>query len=58
MRKHGVRRRQRRKRSRIALRLDNGAFSLVDHTLLATGYRVDIAKFGILAPELHTIAQL
>jgi hypothetical protein len=40
------------KAGRIALRLDNGAFSLVDHTLLATGYRVDIAKFGIIAPEL------
>lgn len=37
---------------RIALYLDDGAFTLFDHTLLATGYRTDIAKLGILAPGL------
>jgi cation diffusion facilitator CzcD-associated flavoprotein CzcO len=37
---------------RISLRLDTGAMIDVDHVLLATGYRVDIAKFRMLAPEL------
>jgi cation diffusion facilitator CzcD-associated flavoprotein CzcO len=36
----------------VALRLDNGATLDVDHVLLATGYRVDIAKYRMLAPEL------
>jgi FAD-dependent urate hydroxylase len=36
----------------VALRLDNGATLEVDHVLLATGYRVDIVKYGLLAPEL------
>jgi cation diffusion facilitator CzcD-associated flavoprotein CzcO len=35
----------------IALDLDNGAREF-DHALLATGYRIDIARFGILSPEL------
>ncbi|HXW24949.1 MAG TPA: FAD-dependent oxidoreductase [Xanthobacteraceae bacterium] len=37
---------------RVCLRLDDGAVLEVDHVLLATGYRVDIAKYRILAPEL------
>lgn len=37
---------------KISLRLDDGATLTVDHIVLATGYRVDIAKYGILAPEL------
>jgi FAD-dependent urate hydroxylase len=36
----------------LSLRLDNGAAVAVDHVLLATGYRVDVAKYRILAPEL------
>jgi hypothetical protein len=36
----------------VSLRLDNGATLEVDHVLLATGYRVDIAKYRMLAPEL------
>jgi glycine/D-amino acid oxidase-like deaminating enzyme len=35
----------------ITLDLDNSARTF-DHVLLATGYRVDIARLGILAPEL------
>jgi FAD-dependent urate hydroxylase len=37
---------------RMSLRLDNGTTLEVDHVLLATGYRVDIAKYRILAPGL------
>ncbi len=36
---------------RIALDLDNGARTF-DHVLLGTGYRIDIARLGILAPQL------
>ena len=35
----------------ITLRLDDDMRSF-DHALLATGYRIDIARLGILAPEL------
>jgi FAD-dependent urate hydroxylase len=35
----------------ITLRLDDDMRSF-DHVLLATGYRIDIARLGILAPEL------
>jgi FAD-dependent urate hydroxylase len=40
------------KGDRISLRLDNGAELSVDHVLVATGYRIDLAKYRILAPEL------
>ena len=36
---------------RIELALDN-ATAEFDHVILATGYRVDIGKLGVLAPEL------
>jgi FAD-dependent urate hydroxylase len=36
----------------IRLRLDDGATLDVDHVVLATGYRIDIAKYRILSPEL------
>jgi len=36
---------------RITLDLDNGS-CVFDHVLLATGYRVDVARFGVLAPAL------
>jgi FAD-dependent urate hydroxylase len=36
----------------VSLRLDSGATLNVDHVLLATGYRVDIAKYRMFAPEL------
>jgi cation diffusion facilitator CzcD-associated flavoprotein CzcO len=41
----------RRVTDRIQMQLDNGTASY-DHVLLATGYRIDIAKLGILAPGL------
>jgi cation diffusion facilitator CzcD-associated flavoprotein CzcO len=37
---------------RIALQLDDGTCSTVDHALLATGYKIDIRKPGILSPNL------
>lgn len=37
---------------RINLRLDGGSERCVDHTLLATGYRVDATQYGFLSPEL------
>jgi len=36
---------------RIALTLDRGS-AVFDHVLLGTGYRIDIVKLGILAPDL------
>ena len=36
----------------VQLMLDDGSERRVDHVLMATGYRVDIAKYGFLAPEL------
>jgi FAD-dependent urate hydroxylase len=36
---------------RIALMLDHGT-AVFDHVLLGTGYRIDIAKIGILGPDL------
>ena len=36
----------------IELRLDDGTERRVDHVLMGTGYRVDIAKYKFLAPEL------
>ncbi len=38
--------------SRVTLRLDNGEQGRFDHVLLATGYKIDIAKLGILSPVL------
>jgi cation diffusion facilitator CzcD-associated flavoprotein CzcO len=35
----------------IEVKLDNGA-ALFDHVVLATGYKIDIAKLGVFAPEL------
>jgi FAD-dependent urate hydroxylase len=37
---------------RVRLTLDDGTERSVDHVLLATGYRVDITRYGFLAPEL------
>src|ERR1041384_3162839 len=39
---------------RITLPLDDGAMITGDHVLLATGYRIDVAKFGIFSPNLLT----
>ncbi len=37
---------------RVEVRLDDGSERTVDHVLLGTGYRVDIARYEFLAPEL------
>lgn len=37
---------------RASLRLDDGSSRIVDHVLMATGYRVDIRRYPFLAPEL------
>jgi FAD-dependent urate hydroxylase len=37
---------------RICVTLDDGTKRIADHVILGTGYQVDIAKYGFLAPEL------
>ncbi len=37
---------------RLRLKLDDGTERLVDHALLATGYRVDVSRYDFLAPIL------
>jgi FAD-dependent urate hydroxylase len=39
--------------SRIRLRLRDGTERLVDHVLLATGYRVDVGRYAFLAPAIR-----
>jgi hypothetical protein len=38
--------------SHLRLRLDDGTERLVDHALLATGFRVDVSRYPFLAPSL------
>jgi hypothetical protein len=38
--------------NRLRLTLDNGTERLVDHVLLGTGYRVDIARYQFLSREM------
>jgi hypothetical protein len=38
--------------SQLALKLDDGTERLVDHALLATGFRVDVSKYPFLSPPL------
>ncbi len=38
---------------RVHLRLDNGTDRLVDHVILATGYRVDTARYSFLGQSLQ-----
>lgn len=38
---------------RLCVNLDDGTKRSVDHALLATGYRVDIARYSFLSPELQ-----
>jgi FAD-dependent urate hydroxylase len=40
------------KGGRVEVTLEDGTRRFADHMLLATGYRVDIARYGFLAPEL------
>jgi thioredoxin reductase len=37
---------------KLRLDLDDGSRREVDHVLMATGYRVDLARYGLLTPEL------
>jgi FAD-dependent urate hydroxylase len=37
---------------RVRIGFDDGTERIVDHVLLGTGYRIDIAKYDFLAPEL------
>ena len=37
---------------RLSVRLDDGTRRTVDHVLFGTGYRVDVAKYPFLAPDL------
>jgi cation diffusion facilitator CzcD-associated flavoprotein CzcO len=37
---------------RVSLSLDDNSTRIVEHVLLATGFRVDIAKYPFLSPEL------
>jgi cation diffusion facilitator CzcD-associated flavoprotein CzcO len=39
--------------SRVRLKLSNGTERVVDHVLLATGYRVDVHRYPFLAPALR-----
>jgi cation diffusion facilitator CzcD-associated flavoprotein CzcO len=41
--------------SRLRLRLSDGTERLVDHLLLATGYRVDVSRYAFLAPALRDV---
>jgi hypothetical protein len=36
----------------LRLRLDDGTDRLVDHALLATGFRVDVSRYAFLSPAL------
>ena len=38
--------------SRVALELEDGTVRIADHIIVGTGYRVDIARYPFLAPEL------
>jgi FAD-dependent urate hydroxylase len=37
---------------RVRVRLSDGSERTVDHVLLGTGYRVNVAKYGFLSPDL------
>jgi len=38
--------------TRLRLKLDDGSERVVDHALLATGFRVDVSRYGFLAPSV------
>jgi hypothetical protein len=37
----------------VELKLSNGTDRLVDHVIVATGYRVDTARFGFFSPAIQ-----
>ncbi|HVQ12578.1 MAG TPA: hypothetical protein VMS40_03265, partial [Vicinamibacterales bacterium] len=39
-------------RERLRVRLNDGSESTVDHVVLGTGYRVNVARYPFLSPEL------
>ena len=43
---------------RLEVTLDDGSRRQVDHAVLATGYRVDVSKYGFLGPELAPLAAI
>lgn len=43
---------------RLRLQLDDGSARFADHVVLATGYRVDIGRYGFLAPVLGSVRQI
>lgn len=42
----------RRAEDGVEVRLDDGSRRNIDHVLICTGYRVDIARYGFLTPDL------
>ena len=44
-----------RQRNKVRLHLDDGSTRETDHVFMATGYQVDIARDGVLAPELLSV---
>ena len=38
--------------SQLRLQLDDGSERIVDHALLATGFRVDVSRYGFLSPAI------
>jgi len=43
---------------RIKVQFDNGSLRTIDHVLLGTGYKVDVAKYDFLDPKLaHSISR-
>ena len=38
--------------SQLHLKLDDGSERIVDHALLATGFRVDVSRYGFLSPAI------
>ena len=38
--------------SQLRLKLDDGSERIVDHALLATGFRVDVSRYGFLSPVI------
>lgn len=44
--------------NRVELRLSDGSDRLVDHVLMATGYRVDVRKYEFLSPSLVSALRL
>ena len=44
--------------SQMAVELDDGSERVVDHVILATGYRIDLSRYAFLDPELRSKIRL